>query len=224
MSMKLILLCGEGDARQAYSKAIESLGVQVDSVSSFSELLKAMSHIPYNGIVFDLTTKIKRTKDEREVPYNILEMFPTIQLTWESKTKGVRTLYYGKSKKAGSMEDFINEVCQPFKSRIIRSYIRQKYNFNVVLSKDSGFLKKYIESTVTIDISMGGCFIYSNTNWERTSNAYFIIKELDDNTPILGEVRWRLLWGKAMRIPGIGIRFKSIKMCQVEELAANFKI
>ncbi len=44
------------------------------------------------------------------------------------------------------------------------------------------------------------------------------MNDLKNHTPIMGEVRRRHQWGETMRIPGIGVTFKDIKKCQLEEI------
>ena len=98
MNTRVILLSDDGHARQAYLNAIRTLGVQVDTVSSFRDLRKAMTHTPYHGVMIDLITKIKAPSDEKEIAYEMLEIFPVVQLKWEVQAGLIRTLYFGQSK------------------------------------------------------------------------------------------------------------------------------
>jgi hypothetical protein len=50
------------------------------------------------------------------------------------------------------------------------------------------------------------------------------INELQDKTPISGDIRWKMEWGKTMMIPGIGINFKQIKANQREELIDKYSL
>ena len=47
------------------------------------------------------------------------------------------------------------------------------------------------------------------------NKVWMIIKDFDDDTPIKGEVRWRIEWGKAPQIPGIGLKFNKINKYQL---------
>jgi hypothetical protein len=49
------------------------------------------------------------------------------------KTK-IKSLYYGKSKGDGTLEDFILEECRTFEARTLRASERTKIRFNVLLS------------------------------------------------------------------------------------------
>jgi Tfp pilus assembly protein PilZ len=223
MNIRVILVCGEGVERQAYLSAIEALGVQIDTVSSLEELHKAVLRTPYHGVMIDLKTKIRAAKVEKILIHDILEkVFPVIQLKLENKTSRIQTLYFGQAKGDGTLEDFILKECRSVEPRSIRLSLRKNINFNIILSKNDNYSKDNIEKSVTIDVSEGGCFIYSSDKWEINSKAWFIIKELDDNTPILSEVRWKMSWGNAMKIPGIGVKFKDIREGQLEEIYHKF--
>lgn len=218
MSVRLLLVCKEGEARQAYLDATKPLCVHIDTVSSFMEVYKTMVDNPYNGVMVDVLTKTKAAKNDKALVHEVLEQFPVLHLKWESKTGTIKTLYFGQFKHAGTLEDFVNEQCRTFKARRIRSSPRKSVNFNVILAKDNSFDDKDIERTVTIDVSKGGCFIYSSDEREKHCNAWFIIKELNDDTPIRAEVTWNIAWGKAMKIPGIGVTFTDIKEQQHEDM------
>ena len=75
-----------------------------------------------------------------------------------------------------------------------------------------------------MNISRGGCFIFSIGDWEVNNDALFIIKELTDLTPICGQVRWKIDWGSKMSVPGIGVKFKEIKDSQLKDLFDKSRI
>jgi hypothetical protein len=224
MTTKVILVCEEAGAKQAYLGAMKPLGVQVDAVSSFRELHKALIERPYHGVMVDLRTKIQAPSNDKGLIHDILERFPVVQLKWEGTKGQIQTLYFGQSKGSGSLEDFIVKECGCVAARTIRSCARRSINFNVIVSKSADFSSNGAERSITIDVSKGGCFIYSCGQWQGTSNVWFIIKELKDDTPILGAVRWRLSWGEAMRIPGIGVKFEDMTKKQLEEMGDKFNI
>lgn len=174
---------------------------------------------PYNGVMIDVPTKIKASKEEKTLVHEILNKFPVIQLKWESKSGTIKTLSHNQYKSGGTLNDFINQECRSFNPRTIRASVRKNINFNVILANNNNFGEENIEKTITIDVSKEGCFIYSPKKWEIHSNVRFIINEIDDHTPIRGEVMWGIEWGKAMRIPGIGVMFNDIKSCQLGNIS-----
>ena len=221
MDIRLILVSTEGNAQQVYLKAIKSLGVQLDTVSTFKDLYSCLSKKAYNGVLVDLKTKLKAPREEKERTDAVLIQFPALQLKLGNEPGLIQTFYYGQTKGYGTLEKFVNEECRAFKARTIRLSPRLKRHFNVILSKMGDFLEKDIIRTVTVNVSEGGCFIYSIDNWEMNSNVKFALKELDDKNPIIGKVIWRILWGKIMQIPGIGLRFKDISEGQLKQMREN---
>ena len=51
-----------------------------------------------------------------------------------------------------------------------------------------------------------------------------VIKELEDQTPVSGIVRWRRAWGEAMQIPGIGVQLGDMPQAQLEDFSAKAKL
>lgn len=218
MSIKLILVCKEGESRQAYLHYTKALGVDVDFVSSFYEFLQSMIKNPYQGLIIDLVTQMKMTVEEKNVSKEILGFFPTIYLKWYADSGSICHIFPDKTSTYGSLEEFINIECQSFTARAVRLNTREMVHFNVLLSNDESMHEKFLERTVTINISKGGCFLFSGRDWSSYSTAWLIITELQDKTPIEGNVHWSVGWGNQMTIPGIGIGFKYITKSQIEEL------
>lgn len=219
MERRLVLLVKEEDAKKAYVSAVEKLGVHLETVSTFWELRSAIIDTPCHGVMVDLKAKIKSSKEEKQFAHDILELYPVVQLKWEPSTGEIRTLYFGQAKGGGTLEEFIRNECGAFEPRAIRASQRKKIHYNVILSRESGFTQNAVERTVTLDVSKGGCFVYSSDQWQLSSNTWLIIKELEDDTPIKGLVRWRIPWGERMRIPGIGLKFEEILENQLLEIS-----
>jgi hypothetical protein len=219
MNVKVILVCQkEGNARQAYINALKPLGVQVDTVPSLSKLYKMLTENLYNGVMVDFKTKVKASSGEKELIHNVLEQFPVAQLNFEEKTGKIRSLHYGRASNSETLEAFIKEECRLFIARPIRSSHRKKAHFNVLLSKTGDFSEKDIDLTVTINVSEGGCFLYSVDDLQNGAKVMMVLKELEDQKPIIGEVKWKIRWGEAMQIPGIGVKFEDINEGQFAEI------
>ena len=224
MSIKLILVCKEGTSRQAYLNEAKKIGIEVDAVSTFGELFHKMISNPYQGIMIDLITSMKTSREEKGIAQEILDVFPMIQLKLENETGIIHTISYGSSSCTGSLVDFVNNECRIFSPRAIRLSVRKAVNFNVTMSKEENMNEKLLEHTITMNASQGGCFLFSSQDWLSTANGWFIINELQDKSPIKGEIRFVVPWGKKMAIPGIGIVFTKIKPVQVEELTNKYSL
>jgi hypothetical protein len=224
MSVKLILVCREGEARQAYLNEAKAIGMQIDVVSAYGELFNAMIETPYQGVMVDLITSMKASKEEKGIAQEIIEVFPIIQLKWDDESKVIRTISLSKSQNSDSLADFVSTECEAFSPLAIRLNVRKSIHFNTVICREEKMTEKNIEKTVTINASKGGCFLFSVQDWSRSLQAWIIINELQDKTPISGDIRWKMEWGKTMMIPGIGINFKQIKTNQLEELTDKYSL
>lgn len=210
MTIRIILVCSDSNSTRVYMDHLKPLMVDVDTVSSLGDLHRLLMVHEYNGLMIDLRTKIRSSKAEKELTHDILDLFPVIQLKYDRNTGTIKTLYFGQSTGGGTVEEFIQKECQAFKPRSIRLNKRNKVHFNVLLSISKDFSRNETERTVTMDVSKGGVQIYSVNGSKAGRRASFIIKELEDNRPILGEVMWKRPWGERMQIPGIGVKFVDI--------------
>ena len=225
--MKLVLICKEGEARQAYLNEIAAIGVDVDVVSSYSEFLNTKAMNSYQGLMVDLVTQMKMSGEEKSIAKDMLEFYPTIQLKWDAQSGSIRNISSGKRATSNtidefiSIREFISRECQAFEARAIRQSMRKMVHFNVLLSTDEKMDEKNMERTVTINMSKSGCFMFSGRVWRKHPTVWFIMHDLKDKTPVSGDIRWSVEWGKQRVIPGIGIRFKQIKPSQIEELIGH---
>lgn len=222
MGIRLILVCKEGPARQAYFHEANAIGVEVDCVATFGELFKAMLNNAYQGVMVDVVTSIKASREEKGITNEILKIFPLIQLRWNPETNKIHTITQGTT--SGALTAFVEQECRPFQPRAIRLDVRKAINFNVLMCKQENMNQADLEQSVVLNISKGGCFLLSCRDWSNTSNVWFEVKELNDKTPIQGEIQWRQLWGKAMVIPGFGIRIKQMTSQQLTQLREQYFI
>jgi hypothetical protein len=195
-------------------------GLEVDTVTSFDDLYMALKEIPYHGVLVDLATHIKTTNVEKELARRIQEVFPVLILKWEGEGEGekIRTFSYKQGRESITLQEFIDKQCGSVQARTFRSSTRKKVTFNVTLSKEPGVKENCSTRTITIDASKGGCFVYTSEEWECFSNVWLVMNDLTNHTPIMSEIRQCYKWGESMRIPGIGVTFKDITKCQLEEL------
>lgn len=222
---KICLFARAGEARERYIKEIARSGFMVDIAGTPDELHRALQDSSYSGLLVDLLTKMMVPKSEQAALRRIFEVFPVIQLRIDRASDKIGTLYQGQPKNGGDLRDFLVNHCLPSPPRKIRTQSRKEAFFNLVITRQNGSpsgMPAHEERTVTINISPGGCFVFSNLDWEKSAVVWLQIRELSDPTPILGEVRWGIEWGKSMQIPGVGIRFKDIKESQLKELHAHY--
>ena len=220
MDTRIALLVREGEIGKKYADRVASLGALAHLVSSFPELYATLKTAPYNGVIVDLLMKIKAPEEDKESFLEVLDNFPVLQLNYDHNTGEIRAFYFSQFKGVSSLEDFVTQECGAFKPRLMRSNVRKKIHLNALLTKATDRSDGAAEKTVTIDISPGGCFLFSTQPWDLKDRVEIVMKELSDQTPILGETRWKRDWGESKDLPGIGVKFIRITDQQLEEIRA----
>lgn len=223
MAIRLILVCKEGPSRNAYLREAMSLGIEVDVVPSFAQLIDAMLKTAYQGILVDVVTSLKANREEKGISQEILGAFPLMQLTWDQQGNRIQSLSNGTSS-SGTLAHFVAYDCQPFKPRTIRADARKCVNLNIEIYKDQNLSPANMERSVTVNISKSGCFLCSFGNWAGIPEIWLVMNELEDKTPLSGQILWRQPWGKSMTFPGFGVRFTRISAKQQDQLAEEFHI
>lgn len=204
MTIRLILVSSRPEANQAYRDNIQDTDVTLEVVDSFIALYQGLSREAYHGVLIDMPTKIKAPQEEKELVNEVLDRFPVIQLGWDANSRNIRSFFYGQSKGSGKIQDFITHECRRFSPARARFEKRLPVHFNVQL------LGVVDSRTVTINVSRGGCFIYAVGAWREGEPVHLVVSELENQTPIVGEIRWGVRWGTPMKMPGFGLRFQKI--------------
>lgn len=218
--VRIIVICGEGPARDSYIRALAALGAKADAVSWFTEFYNAMTDYAYNGIAVDLPTKIKNMRFEREFVHNILGRYPVAYLRFDKRSGKIASYYYGNAGRETGLRAFVENRCRPFPARRVRTvYQRKDVHLNVLLSPKPDFDKTETERTVTMNLSRTGCNIFTARQWGPNGDVWLVINELADSTPIRGIVRWKIDWGESLRVPGIGVEFVGMSEGQQKEIS-----
>jgi Tfp pilus assembly protein PilZ len=216
MDIRVLLIAQNDSARKAYLSSLEKCAVRVFVSESFQDLSREICSHAYHGIFLDLQTKMKAIKANKNQVYGLVDNFPVCQLKLNDHT-GEIDCFHHSQKFGDTMLDFINNECRNFVPRMIRSDRRKKLHLNVVLYKHQDEIQP--EFSATINISKGGCFIFSTRQWEEGGEVWMQIKELTDHSLINGQIRHVARWGESMQIPGIGVEFRSISASQIEEIS-----
>jgi hypothetical protein len=223
LAPRILLVAQSGDACALYEEALHRAGAQVDTVASIDAFYGAVTHFAYNGIVIDIPTKIKALSDHKDLVYSILDRFPVIQANFDRRSGRIRALLYGHHERSGLLEDLIREACWHSPPRKLRSEERKPLHYNVLLSTQGQFDPQTLIRTVTMDVSMNGCFLFSSARFQVGARVWMRVMDLYDKTPIVGIVRHKRRWGEAMVVPGIGVEFETIKESQRRALLDPIK-
>ena len=216
MDIRVLLIAQNDNARREYLSALEKCAVQVFVSESFQDLSGEICSHSYHGIFLDLQTKMKAINKNKNFVYGLIEHFPVCQLKINDQTGEINCFHHSQEF-GGTMLDFINNECRNFVPRMIRSDTRKEVHCNVILYKSKDETQP--ELSVTINISKGGCFIFSTREWEIGDDVWIQIKETKDKELIGGQIRRVARWGESMQIPGIGVEFWNISGSQTEEIS-----
>ena len=211
----ILLISSNDKDSEIYESAIRALGVKVTAVSSLKDLNEEVKDLFFNGVVMDMSTKIMALKNDREFIYTTLRKFPVAHLTLGKETGKIRLFYPGQPPGA-TLEDFFERECQAFTPRRLAHHIRKVLHFNVLLSRYPEMVD--CEKTISVDVSEGGCFVFSAQEWTTGDMAWLKILELSQHDPIGARVRRFARWGEAMQVPGIGLQFDEMNPVQRREL------
>lgn len=219
METRILLLSQPGEACDTYCRKLDDIGVSYDVITQFSEYFRQVPLRTYNGLLFDVSSLVRLDSDEKNLAHDLINIFPALRLKWDPVAKRIRTLFYGLSQiRELSLENFISETCKPFQARAFRNSDRIPRNLNVRLSRTGSFDDADTLRSFTANVSPMGAFIVTMEKLEVSSFVWLQFLELEDQSPIQAEIRWSVEWGKAMCIPGIGVKFVSINDEQREEL------
>ena len=223
MKYRIILVAADPDICRKYIDAIKMPDVQIEAVSSLPELCQVLI-TPCNGLLLDMPTYMRDKLFQKEAAKEIFDIFPVIRLRWDQRGQRVRALVIEPVYEKGlGLEEMIRQHILTFKARSLRGSSRVALHFNVLLSADRQFADGDTEKSVTMDISPGGCLLFSVRDWENHEQVWIKMLELADNSPIQVEIRWRRRWGHQPQIPGIGVRFLEIKPGQLQEITERLQ-
>lgn len=220
---RILLIAQTGEARDLYTRTIRQTGAHVDTVALIEDFQGAVAKSAYNGIVIDIPTKIQALNRHQDLVSSILDRFPVIQVNQEKTTGRIRALLYGRHQRQGELRDLIREACLSEPPRRFRAAERRDIKFNLLLSRSRHFESGVIERTVTINISQGGCFVFTTSRFQKGQRVWIRIMEFYDKSPIACVVIHKRKWGQEMAIPGIGVRFESLTDAQARALAGRWE-
>jgi Tfp pilus assembly protein PilZ len=210
---KILIVVNGDEAGKAYSQAVSEIGVAYDMAPSFQAMLSMVVENSYNGLVIDILTLVRCSKEEKVIAYDCINLYPVLRVKWETKQKRIQLspLEQTFSPDAGSaLRFFIENRCKSFPARLLRRHKRKPATLNVVFSRDANFSEEATSKSFTVNISPGGVFIHTMHPFEKGETVWLRFSEFADQAPIVTTVCWSLEWGQARCIPGIGLKFESL--------------
>jgi hypothetical protein len=220
---KILIVVKDQEASQAYAEALCGIGVGYDIVTSFYEMSCLAVENAYNGLLVDILTLVRSSKEEKVIAYEFFNLYPVLRVKWENKKKQINLSPLEQSfspDTTSALKFFIENRCSPFPPRRLRRHSRKNYNLNVLLSTDGMFSGNDSIKTFSVNISRTGIFIHTTRNYELGDTVWLRFVEFADQAPFAARVCWLLEWGQSRCIAGIGLRFERLSEAQDQVIKA----
>lgn len=207
---RILVVVKESEAKAAYEEALCRVGVRYDVAGSFDDVLRLSINNAYSGLIIDLLTLIRSSKEEKTIAYDCLNFYPSLRVKWDArqKTMNLSPLEHSFSADTETTLDyFIQNRCKPFTARSLRRFNRKESFLGLLLCSSCQFPDGDSFKSFTANISEGGAFVHTTDSFLKGETVWLRFLELPDTGPIRAEVCWYIKWGACRSIPGIGVRF-----------------
>jgi Tfp pilus assembly protein PilZ len=219
--IRILIVAKDSEAGKAYGTAVSEIGAQYDVASSFEQMASLAMERPYNGLMIDILTLVRCSKEEKVIAYDSINIYPVLRVKWEPKQKRISLgpLEQSFSPDLESvLKFFIENRCSAFKGRALRRHKRRMANLNLLFSRDASFPEAQTWRAFTVTVSRGGIFLHTMQHLEEGEQIWLKFVDQAAAAPIAGTVRWALPWGVSRAIPGVGVEFEALSREQEQEL------
>lgn len=215
----ILMVVKEPEARVAYEDALKRAGVCYHTAASFQEMLRMTIQGAYSGLMIDILTLIRSSKEEKAIAYDCFNLYPTLRVKWDPRQKCLSVSPQEQSlalDAEGALAHFTAR-CKSFSARSLRRFNRKDSYLSLRLSAHSTDGPCTGVKTFTVNISRGGAFVHSCEPFGRGDQVWLSFPEDPAGEPVRAAVCWSIAWGKGRAIPGIGVMF-----CHLSELQASW--
>jgi Tfp pilus assembly protein PilZ len=218
---KILIVVNDVEASIAYTQALSVIGVACDVAGTFHDMSDMAIENAYNGLIIDILTLVRCSKEEKVIAYDIINLYPVLRVKWENKQKKIKLSPLEQAFSPdvdATLRFFIEGRCSSFPARRLRRHKRKHTNLNLVCSTDGSFSAESSFKSFTVSISLGGIFLHTMQEFEVGKTLWLRFVEFADQEPIAATVRWSLEWGGERSIPGVGLKFERLSEGQQKEL------
>jgi hypothetical protein len=178
-------------------------------VDTLQEAIQIASREPHSCVLVDMHLVLKTPASVKVKFEDITNGLPSAVFNINSSTGEIVLRLRGEAASQVTSLDQLVSLYGESKPRIIFPKKRETHSFNVLLDTDPEM--KNPEKTVTINISSGGCFLFSvRDDISVGVNVWVRLIDTGLDSPIKGTVIWVRKWGGTQLIPGIGIKFADV--------------
>lgn len=198
------------DRKEVYLKEMQRLAVPAVIAGSIPEFLDRLSADSCQGLVLDIQKVMRSPREERDRLFRVSGSYPILRAKVDKSGKHILFL--------DDVDCFLHN-CGTFCPERQRCSIRYPAKLNALVSREDDQDMIHAVRANILNISMSGCFVLTLEDFASVRFAQVVIRELSDQTPILGLVRWWRPWGERGILPGMGLVFMDIKPGQQQEIA-----
>lgn len=202
----------EPEARAAYEEALERIGIRYRTAQDFNEALRMTIDCPYSGLLVDILTLVRCSKEEKTIAYDCINFYPTLRIKWDPRlqsiTPGPQESPPGAADSDAALAHFVNERCSTSPPRCLRRFNRKDSYLSLLLAAGDGATADESVKTFTVNISQGGAFVHTTRSFEKHDQVWLSFPGLPGDAPIRAGVCWSIPWGGCRSIPGIGVMFQ----------------
>ncbi len=222
MQPQILLAVADDRRRQRYEEFLRKEHVICQIVTSLREVATQTAKQPYHAIFLDMPLIAKGSHYEKSLVEDCLRALPHARLNLTPAGEISILVSDAGHKSSGTPEEYLHYCCQqPVKVVLPRKRIALHINALMSGSDDMAAPGR----TACIDISPGGCFLFSTDEETGVHDTIWVrLMLLNDPTPIQSMVCWKREWGVTNDMPGVGIRFDAMSDRQREQLATLCRI
>ncbi|WP_027185261.1 PilZ domain-containing protein [Desulfovibrio inopinatus] len=216
--MKLLLVSGPGEARNAFLRELTSFAdVEVECVAHPDEIESVLTNESVSGILFNIATMVREKNYNKRRIIEFTEMYPVVRLRYNLQAGTVHVLHYDQIvEREDTLRRFVLEECASFTARPLRQRERVRAYFHVFVYTDSELGNEAGERACTLNLSGLGCYIVTCVEHSVGQIVWLKFMDHPDVPAISSKVVWRKPWGEGVGLPGLGLMFLNLKPEQTE--------
>lgn len=214
----VLLVCRSASRSQLYRVVLDGKGICCLIVTSLNEVRNLTEGTAFSGLLLDMPIMVKATPAERQALEDLQRALPCAYLNIAPATDSIKLMMVNNLQgSATTLEEFA-ELSTRFPPRRVVPKDRTILHLHTLLHYTTE--TNLPVQTVTLDISSGGCFLFSGCPQPQVAAQLSLqLLCLDDPSPIIATVCWCNPFGTPGRPgPGIGVRFERISTTQQEQL------
>ena len=218
---KILMIVKSAEARAAYEEALSGIEVAYDIAGSFNEVLQMTIENVYSGLLIDILTLIRSSKEEKAIAYDCINCYPSLRVKWDTKQKTMNLSPLEQAFSAdtrSTLAFFIEGRCKTFTARSMRRYPRKETVIGLLFADSRQASESDSLKSFTVNISQGGAFVHTTHSFRKGQTVWLRFLEMLECAPIEAEVCWQVEWGVLRGIPGLGLRFKFDSEDQADEV------